>query len=227
MIPSWGLILQACSTLLLPSAVCSWYTPSRILKPAASALGCYRAEAAPWHMCLSGAGDQRNITGSHSISPVPSPCHSGTCHLRVRWSEVSMVGGSGEEDFCYLCTRLAKMALAAWSAFSVLASCSCSYSGYSQSCNGKEGIENTGWCFLSAAAVLYPSHQSSILLERAAFSLSSCLSLVLYQGALTVLIYVHLFPKDRVKLLVWSWFSVVVLWKMPVHVCFFRHQDSL
>lgn len=57
-------------------------------------------------MChLTGACDQRNILRSHSISPVPLPCHSGTCHLRVRWSEVSMVGGSGEEDLCTPYTR--------------------------------------------------------------------------------------------------------------------------
>lgn len=31
-----------------------------------------------------------------------------------------MVGGSGEEHLCYLCARLAEVALAAWSAFSAL-----------------------------------------------------------------------------------------------------------
>lgn len=56
-------------------------------------------------------------------------------------------------------------------------------------------------CSSSAVTI----NKSSVMLERAASSLSSCLSLVLYQGALTVLIsVVHLLPKGRVQLLVWS-----------------------
>lgn len=91
-VPRFLSLLCAAATLLLGSSS-QLHLPCDVTEQRGRTLAC---------AFLSGACDQRNILRCRSISPLPSPCHCGTCHLRVRCFEVSMVGGSAGEDLCHL-----------------------------------------------------------------------------------------------------------------------------